>query len=133
MFHMPMSSPMMKTMLGLLSAACAETATSAAISGAAHGVSIFGFIVVSCCSCVCLLVAAGLDLRRFGRIERRYRVFGMLKIRHQVVRRAARETLDVRILHDRRVELNDHGINQRQDPAVVLPRILTRRGFLHAR
>ena len=34
---------------------------------------------------MCLLVAAGLDLGRFGRIERRYRVFGLLKIRHQVV------------------------------------------------
>src|SRR5439155_15188677 len=44
MFHMPMSSPIMQMMLGL-SAALAETAMSAAISGAAHCVSIFSFIV----------------------------------------------------------------------------------------
>src|SRR5438876_3166952 len=79
------------------------------------------------------LVAAGLDLWWMRRIERRYRVLRILKIRHQVVRCAARESLDVGILHDRRVELNDHGINQRQDPAVVLSRILTRRRLLHAR
>src|SRR6266478_4672495 len=74
-----------------------------------------------------VLVAAAFDSWRFARIERRYRVFGMLKIRHQVVRCAARESLDARILYDRSVELNDHGINECQDPAVVLSRILTRR------
>src|SRR5438094_4715566 len=136
LFHMPMSSPMMKTMFGLLvSAACAAVAMNATHRATAHCLSmfVFGFIVVSCCSCVRLLVAAGLDLGRFGWIERRYRVLGMLEIRHQVVRRAARESLDARILHDRSVEINDHGIDQRQDPAVVLACILTRRGLLHAR
>src|SRR5262249_46407407 len=36
MFHMPMSSPMTKTMLGFLSAACAATAMNAAHNVAAH-------------------------------------------------------------------------------------------------
>src|SRR5439155_3711785 len=45
MFHIPMSSPMMNRMLGFLSCAWAETATSTAINGAIQGVSIFGFIV----------------------------------------------------------------------------------------
>src|SRR6266566_9008574 len=44
MFHIPMSSPMMTRILGL-SAAWAQTARSAAISGAVHCVSIFSFIV----------------------------------------------------------------------------------------
>src|SRR5947208_1978463 len=79
------------------------------------------------------LVAAAVDLWWMRRIERRHRVLRMLKIRHQVVRCADRESLDVRILYDRRVELNDHGINQRQDPAVVLSRILSQRLLLHAR
>src|SRR4029077_15821550 len=59
-----------------------------------------------------VLVAAAFDSWRLARIERRHRVFGMLKIRHQVVRCAARESLDARILYDRSDELNDHRINQ---------------------
>src|SRR5882672_9052755 len=54
MFHIPMSSPMMKRMLGFLSCACAEAATSTAINGAIQGVSIFTFIV-----CWLLLEKAG--------------------------------------------------------------------------
>ena len=43
----PVSSVIRMTTLGFLSAACAETAASAAISGTAHCVSIFSFIVCS--------------------------------------------------------------------------------------
>src|SRR6266480_1005963 len=43
MFHIPMSSPMMTRMLGLLSAACAAVAMNATHRATAHCFSIFGF------------------------------------------------------------------------------------------
>src|SRR6476661_1860019 len=43
MFHMPTSSPMIKTMLGFLSAACAAVTTNAMHRATAHCFSIFGF------------------------------------------------------------------------------------------
>src|SRR5438876_9810745 len=44
MFHMPISSPMIKTMLGfLVSAACAAAAMNATHRATAHCFSIFGF------------------------------------------------------------------------------------------
>src|SRR2546430_8398924 len=43
MFHMPTSSPMIKTMLGFVSAACAAVTTNATHRATAHCFSIFGF------------------------------------------------------------------------------------------
>ena len=57
----------------------------------------------------------------------------MLQIRLQVVRGTARESPDVRILHDRLVEVEDYRLDKRQDPAVVLTRIPSRRGGQHTR
>src|SRR5713101_586837 len=54
MFHMPMSSPMMKRMLGFLSWACAAVTMNATHRATAHCCSIFSFIV-----CWVLLEKAG--------------------------------------------------------------------------
>jgi len=49
MFHMPMSSPMMKRMLGFVSAACAATATNAAHNAATHCMdNVLFHCVISC-------------------------------------------------------------------------------------
>src|SRR5262249_13070525 len=42
-------------------------------------------------------------------------------------------SLDAWIIHDRLVELHHDRVDQCQDPAVVLPRIVTRRGVRQAR
>src|SRR5438309_2433206 len=49
MFHIPMSSPMMTRMLGLLSAACAAVAMNATHRATAHCFSIFGFGFIFFC------------------------------------------------------------------------------------
>ena len=67
------------------------------------------------------LVAPTRDgLRHVVRIERWNRIFRMLKIRNQIVRRTAREPFDAGILHDRLVELDQHRAEQSIRPAVVL-------------
>src|SRR4029453_8680948 len=46
MFHMPMSSPMMKRMFGFWSAACAAVAMNATSRVTAHCLSMFGFAFI---------------------------------------------------------------------------------------
>ena len=67
------------------------------------------------------------DAWRLVRIHRRHRVRRVLQIGPQVVRGSAGEAADVRIFDDRLVELDQRRIDQRQNPAVVLTRILARR------
>ncbi len=51
----------------------------------------------------------------------------MLQIRLNVGRGPTSESPDVRILHDRLVEVQDYRLDKRQNPAVVLARIPSRR------
>ena len=81
------------------------------------------FIVVSSYK---RLAASTFHLRRLVRIDQRHRIVWVLEIGPQVIGRAARVSLDAWIFHDRLVEVDYHGIDQRQDPAVVLSRILAR-------
>ena len=58
------------------------------------------------------------------------RVLGMLEIRNRIVRCTARESLDVRDIHDRFVKLADHrASNQSIRPAVVIVRRIDRAMF----
>src|SRR5271166_1818153 len=66
-------------------------------------------------------------------LQYRYRVIRMLQIRLHVGRGTARESPDVRILYDRLVEVEDYRLDKRQDPAVVLTRIPSRRRGQHSR
>ena len=81
--------------------------------------------------------AAALDMRLHVvlnlLLKQRYRIVRVLEIRLQVGRGAAWESPDVRILHDRLVEVEDHRLDQRQRPAVVLARIPSRRRGQHPR
>src|SRR5262249_2547251 len=60
------------------------------------------------------------DLWVFTGIRIGQRVFRILQIRHQVVRRPTGGTSNVRITYDRLVECDERLVNQRQGPAVVL-------------
>src|SRR5271165_1181896 len=83
------------------------------------------------------LAAATFDMRllplQYLLLQYRYRVIRMLQIRLHVGRGTARESPDVRILYDRLVEVEDYRLDKRQDPAVVLTRIPSRRRGQHTR
>ena len=68
-----------------------------------------------------LLAARAADAWRLVRIQSRYRIRRVLQIRPQVGRGSAGEAADVRIFDDRLVELDQRRIDQRQNPAIVLP------------
>src|SRR5437868_13484477 len=73
------------------------------------------------------LVATRDGLRHFVRIQRGDWIRRILKIWHQVVGGTAREAFDVRILHDRLVEVDEYLAKERRDSAVILTRILAGR------
>ena len=70
------------------------------------------------------LAAPAFDSWRILHIQQRYGVVRLLKIGPDIVRGSPREPLDARIVNDRLVELHHDREDQRQDPAVVLPRNL---------
>src|SRR4029077_6450175 len=66
-------------------------------------------------------------LRRLYRIVGQW-IFRIVQIRDHVVRGAAREALDVRILDDRLVELREGNVDQREGPTIVHARVAARGG-----
>src|SRR5262249_19899159 len=79
------------------------------------------------------LTASTLDFRRILYVHQRYGVVRILKIGPPVVRGSSRGALDAWIVHDRLVEFHHDRVDKRQDPAVILPRIVARRGVRQAR
>src|SRR5262245_28337627 len=78
------------------------------------------------------LAAPTLDSWRVLHIQQRYGIVRLLQIGPIIVRGSSRESLDAWIVHDRLVELHHDRVDQCQDPAVILPRILPRRGLRQA-
>jgi hypothetical protein len=76
---------------------------------------------------------APLDSRRFRQIHVGHRVRRVLQIRYLIVGRSTRHTLDAWEVNDRLVELNDHGLEKPDSPAVIHPGISSRRGRRRAR
>src|SRR3954451_5354825 len=59
-------------------------------------------------------------------LQQRNRVVWLLKVRDQVSRSATDEASNAGIFHNRLIKVDDHRVNKRQNPAVILTRIFAR-------
>src|SRR5262245_52284863 len=62
------------------------------------------------------LTTTALDMRHWLVFQQRYWVIRMLKVRLQVGRGPAGESLDIRVFHERFVKIDQDGVEQRQGP-----------------